>query len=175
MKKGITAGIEKSLTNNSIPVRIDVSQDVSAPSAVAGRSELMPDRAPLTPYTGGLGTTLGGPAAVDATTGSSSVSRLSFEDLLVTIRVLESSGGYVPDSFLDSLRRLVVFSSDRSFAVSGDSHADTVSSFRVRASDPLNPTPVSSRDGIVLYRSCVTWWVSLPRPFPPPPPLHTSC
>ena len=105
--------------------------------------------------TGGLGITLGGPAAVDAPTGCSSLSCLSFEDLLVTVRVFLVIGGYVPDSFLDSLRSLVVFSTDHSFAASDDSLADSVSSFHARASDPVNPTPGSSRDGdnIVLF-SC---------------------
>ena len=58
-----------------------------------------------------------------------------------------SSGGYIPDSFLDSLRGLVVYSNDHSFAVSGDSLADSVSSSHARSSDPVNPTPGSSKDG----------------------------
>ena len=52
----------------------NVSQDVltvpfSAPSIVSGRSEPMPDRAPFVQYSDGLGTTLGGLAAIHAPTG----------------------------------------------------------------------------------------------------------
>ena len=48
---------------------VTVSQDVitmsfSASSIVAGCSDPTPDRAPFAPYTGGLGTTRGGPAAI---------------------------------------------------------------------------------------------------------------
>ena len=58
-----------------------------------GRSEPAPDRAPSVSYTGDLGTTPGGPAAADARLGGFSLPRWSFEDLLVTVMVLESSGG----------------------------------------------------------------------------------
>ena len=164
-----------SKVDDNVPVCSDVSLDVltpsiSAPSAVAGRSEPTPDGAPLAPYTGSLGTTLGGLAAVDVPTGGSSLSRLSFEDLMVAVRVSELSGGYVPDNFLDSLHDLVVFSSDCSFVVSGDSLAKSVLVFRVRASDPVNPTTVPSRGGdsiVPFLCNLVSVSVSLP---PPPPP-----
>ena len=142
---------------------------VSASFAVAGHSEPMPDGAPLAPYTGGLGTTLGGPAAVDAPTGGSSLSCLSFKDLLITVRVLELSGGYVPDSFLDSLPGLVAFPSDHLFAVSSDSLADSVSSLCARAFNPVNPTPGCSKDGDnIIPFLCSLVGVSAS---PPPPRL----
>ena len=76
----------------------DVSQDVltsslTAPTVVAGRAEPTPDRASLAPCPVGLGTTLGGPAATVLPLSDSSPSRLSFAHLLVTLRVLKSSGG----------------------------------------------------------------------------------
>ena len=75
----------------------DLSQDVltsslPAPSVVAGCAEPTPDRAPLAPCLVGLGTTLGGPAATVLPTGGSSPSHLSFEDLLVTLRVSRLRG-----------------------------------------------------------------------------------
>ena len=76
----------------------DVSQDVltvpfAAPSIVAGRCEPTPDRAPFAPCSVGLGTTLGGPVTIEAPTSGSPQSCLSFEDALITLRVLESLGG----------------------------------------------------------------------------------
>ena len=91
-----------------------------APSVVAGRAEPTPDRAPLAPCLISLGTTLGGPAATVRPMGDSSPSCLPFEDLLVTLRVLESSGGSVPDAFLASLCGKVVFLHEHLFAISGN-------------------------------------------------------
>ena len=136
------------VTNN----RDNVSQDVlnpsfSAPSAVARRSEPTPDRAPSVSFTGDLGTILGGPAAADAPSGGSSLPRLSFEDLLFTIRFFESSGSSVPDSFLESLRNVVVYSTEHSFAMGGASLADSITLFCSRLSDPVDPTPGPSLGG----------------------------
>ena len=76
--------------------------------------------------------------------GNSSPFCLSFSDLLVTLRVLESSGGSLPVSFLASLQGKVVFSLDPSFMVSGNAIADSVASFRLLVVDPI---PGSSKDG----------------------------
>ena len=127
----------------------DVSQDVltssfAAPMVVSGRAEPTPDRAPLAPCLVGLGTTLGGPAATVSPLGDSSPSHLSFADLLVTLRVLESSGGYLPDSFLAWLRGKVVYSLEPSFVVSGNAITDLIASLRSRVVDPL---PGLSKDG----------------------------
>ena len=83
---------------NVVTVSDNISQDVltvsfSAPSIVARCSEPTPGRVPFARYTGSMGTTLGGPGAIDVPTGDSPQSYLSFEDLLVIVRVLESSGG----------------------------------------------------------------------------------
>ena len=76
--------------------------------------------------------------------GNSSPFCLSFSDLLVTLRVLESSGGSLPVSFLASLQGKVLFSLDPSFTVSGNAIADSVASFRLLVVDPI---PGSSKDG----------------------------
>ena len=73
----------------------------SAPSVVAGRGEPTSDGAPLVPYPDGLGAYPGGPTATVAPSGATSPPRISFSDLLTTIRVLESSGR-IPNSFLES-------------------------------------------------------------------------
>ena len=77
---------------------INVCQDVLTPSlpaltVVAGCAEPAPDRGPSASCSVCLGTTLGGPIATVSPTGTSSPSRLSFANLLVMLRVVESSGG----------------------------------------------------------------------------------
>ena len=71
---------------------------------VAGRAKPAPDRASSATCSVGLGTTLGGLAAAVSPAGASFPSRLSFADLglLVTLRVLELSGGSMLDIFLVS-------------------------------------------------------------------------
>ena len=170
-----------SATSNVNNVSTDVSQDVinpslSALSVVAGRSEPMPDRAPSVSYTGDLGTNLGGPAAADVPSGGSSLPRLSFEDLLVTVKFLESSGGSVPDSFLDSLRGIVVYPTNHSFAMGEDSLADSISAFCAHVSDPMNPTPGPSRGGgSIISFLCNLVGVSSLSPPPTTPPLLVVC
>ena len=51
------------------------------------------------------------------------------------------------DDFLASLLGKVVYLTDHLFAISGDSIACSVVSFRARAFDPVNPIPGSSKDG----------------------------
>ena len=106
------ASIDKRISQDLASNAVDrnVSQDVvtlsslSAPSAVAGRSELAPDRASSVLHTGGLGYNLEGPAAADEPTDSASLSRLSFDNFIAKVRDLEALHGYVPDFFLSSLR-----------------------------------------------------------------------
>ena len=47
--------------------------------------------------------------------------------------------GSVPDSFLDSLHSLVVYSDEFDVMISGDLVADSVRSFRQRLADPHDP------------------------------------
>ena len=83
-----------SVTSQDIHVIQDVlTHSFLAPLVVVRRAEPMPDRAPSAPCSVGLGITLGGPTATVSPTGISSPSHLSFADLLVMLRVLESSGG----------------------------------------------------------------------------------
>ena len=130
----------------------NVSQDVltipsfTAPSVVAGHSEPTLDRAPYVPYAGGFGYNLGGPAATVSPSGIS-LSRLLFDDLLDRIRELETAYGFVPDFFLSLLHGVVIHAADHSFAVYGDSIADSIVSYRSRLCDPLSPIPASSRNG----------------------------
>ena len=129
----------------------DVSQDVltvpfAVPSVVAGRSQLVTDRAPFAQCSVGLGITLGGLVTIDEFAGNSSSSRLSFEDLFFTLRVLELSGGSVSDAFLASLCDKVEYSTEHSFVISGDLIADLVVSFCARTLDPVNPLPDSSKE-----------------------------
>ena len=49
------------------------------------------------------------------------------------------SGSSVPDSFLDSLRNYVIYSSKYDFTIEGMSLADLIISFHVRIADPVNP------------------------------------
>ena len=81
-------------------------------SKVAVRSEHAPDKAPFVSFTGDLGTTLGGPAAAGAPAGDSSLTRMSFSDLEATVRFSESSGLGIPDSFLDTLWAIIIYSTE---------------------------------------------------------------
>ena len=51
---------------------------LSAPSVVAGRTELTPDRPPLAPYTDSLGGNLGGRATSEAPKGADSLTHIVF-------------------------------------------------------------------------------------------------
>ena len=124
------------MTNNRDNVSQDVLNPFSAPSAIAVHFEHAPDRSSSVSSTGHLGTTLGGPAAADAPTGGSSLPRLSFKDVLVTIRFFESSGGSVPDSFLESLHSVVIYLAEHSFAMGMASLADSITLFRLCLSYP---------------------------------------
>ena len=53
----------------------------------------------------------------------------------------------MPASILASLRGMVIYSTDHSFTVSGDSLANSLVSFRARAFSLVNPIPGSSKDG----------------------------
>ena len=61
--------------------------------------EHLRDRAPSVSYSHNLGTTLGGPAAVSASSDATSLPRMSFADLVTTMQFFELSSGRVPDSF----------------------------------------------------------------------------
>ena len=79
--------------------------------------------------------------------GDSIPSCLSFEDFLVTLRVLESSGESMPDAFLAFLRGKVVYSTEHSLTIIGDSITDSVVLLCARTFDTLKPLPGSSKDG----------------------------
>ena len=122
---------------SSQPKDSNVSQDVitrasfSAPPTVAGLYQPPPDRAPFESYSDGLGCNLSGSAAVRPPMGSASLPCISFRDLVIRVRGLERSCGFVPDSFLASLRGITVFDIDHAFAVGGDSIADVIVSSRM--------------------------------------------
>ena len=101
------------------------------------------------PYSDGLGSSLGWPATVSAT----SLLRMAFADLLATVQLLESSGR-VPDAFLDTLRSYVIVAPDFDVAIGGASLADSICPFHVP--DPFHPIPGPSQgeDSIApfLYR-----------------------
>ena len=59
---------------------------------VAGRSEPAPDGVPTSPYLDSLGMYPGGPPATIASSSATSLPRISFEDLLTIVRVLDSIG-----------------------------------------------------------------------------------
>ena len=152
--------------------RDNVSQDVlnhsvSAPTSVAVRSENAPDRAPSASYTGNLGTTQGGPAAASSPTGGSSLPRLSFKDLLVTVRFFESSGGSVPDIFIKSLCNVAMYFTEHSFAMGGASLADSIISFCTRLSNPVDPAPKPflSGDSMIAFLCRLVGVSSLSSPF----------
>ena len=67
--------------------------------------------------------------------GNSSLSHLSFDDLLDRIRELETAYSFVPDFFLLSFRGVVIHATDHSFAVSGDLIADSVVSYHYHLCD----------------------------------------
>ena len=115
-----------------------------APSPVAVHLEHAPDRGPCVPYPDGLGFSLGGPAAVSASDDATSLSRMSFSELLAMAQLLEHRGR-VPDSFIDSLREYVVVASEFDFAIDGASLADFIQSFRYP--DPLHPVRVRHGEG----------------------------
>ena len=55
--------------------------------------------------------------------------------------------GYVQDSFLTFLRLFVVYSDEFDLAISGESLADSVHSFRQWLVDPVDPIPSTSQGG----------------------------
>ena len=91
-------------------------------------------------------------ASLDAT----SLLRMLFAELMVTVQFFESSSGRVPDSFLNSLRAYVVVAPDFDLAIGGSSLVDSIRTYHLRLSDPVNPVPGLSQggDSIVpfLYR-----------------------
>ena len=123
----------------------------SAPLVVAGRAELTPDGAPLVLYLDSLGAYPGGLAATVAPSGATPPPRISFSDLLTTIRVLESSGR-IPDLFLESLRGSFVFSVEHDFAIGGDLLVESLRGFRARFVDPVSPLPGPSQGGDSVSR-----------------------
>ena len=101
--------------------------------------------APYVPYSDGLGKSCEGPAAVRSPVGSSSLPQLAFSDLIDRVRVYESLMGFVPASYLDSLRSFVVYSDEFEVAIGGDSLTDSIRFFHQRLSDPLDPVPGMSQ------------------------------
>ena len=63
------------------------NHSLAAPTPVAVRSEHPPGRAPSVSYSDDLGTTLGEPAAVSASLDATSLPRMSFADLMMTVRL----------------------------------------------------------------------------------------
>ena len=125
---------------------------LSVPSPVAVHTEHPPDRGPYVLYSDGLGTTLGGPAAVSVSADATSLPRMLFANLLATVQFYESRGR-VPDSFLDTLRLYVVVALDFDIAIGGSSLADSITAHCLHLSDPVNPVlgPSQGGDSIVLF------------------------
>ena len=96
-----------------------------------------PAQAPYAPYSEGLGKSCEGPDTVSSPTGVTSLPHLTFAEVIDRVRVHESSMGYVPELYLASLRSFVVYSDKFDVAISGDSLADSVRSFRQCLADPL--------------------------------------
>ena len=76
-----------------------------------------------------------------------SLTHVSFESLIDRVRDLKQHFGYLPDRYLQSLRRQVFSDRDHSVMMSGDSIVDSVRSHRLRVCSPVSPTPGSLRDG----------------------------
>ena len=140
--------IGSSTSNADVNRPIVSSQDVANPSfpapfPVALRYEHPPAQAPYAPYSDGLGKTPEGTAAVRLPVGISSLPKLAFSALIDRVRVCKSLMGFVPDS-------------EFSVAISGNSLADSVHSFRQHLSDPHDPVPCTSEGGDnvihLLYR-----------------------
>ena len=75
------------------------------------------------------------------------------------------SHGYLPDSFLTSLRGKVIYAADHSLFLSGDSIADSVRSYCLRVFDPRLPASCSSRDGnSIIPFVCSLLGVAVPSP-----------
>ena len=142
-----------SCTSIDVNVRPNVScQDMSnssllAPAPVAVCDEHPPARAPYAPFSEGLGMSREGLTTARSPAGISSLSQLAFADFVDRVRVYESSVGYIPDSYLTSLCSFVVYSDKFGVAISGNSLADCVRSFRQRLMDPNDPVPGTSQGG----------------------------
>ena len=82
-----------------------------------------------------------------------SLSLIDFSKLLDGFRELEFQYGYLPDYFFSAFSGKVIFASDNSLFLSGDSIANSMRSYRLRVFDPLSPSPGSSCDGnlVILY------------------------
>ena len=123
---------------------------------MAIRAEHPPDRAPSASYSDDLGTTLGWLAAVSSSSDATSLPRMSFSDLMMTVQFSESSSGRAPDSFLDSLFAYVIVSPDFDLAFGGSLLANLIRLYRLHLSDLSNPVPgpFQGGDSIVpfLYR-----------------------
>ena len=72
------------------------------------RYEHPPARASYAPYSDGLAKSREGPTSMRFLVGVSSFPQLAFSDLIDRVRVYESSMGFVPDSYLDSLISFIV-------------------------------------------------------------------
>ena len=153
--------------NNKID---NLSQDVhnrslTAPTVVVGCSEPTLDRPSLAPYSDGLEGNLGGLAASEVPTGVDSPTQIEFGVFLARVRELEFQHGYLPDSFLTSLRGKVIYAADHSLFLSGNSIADSVRSYCLRVFDPKSPAPGSSCDGDkIIPFVCSLFCVPVPSP-----------
>ena len=107
-------------------------------------------------------------AATVAPFGATPPPRISFSDLLTTVRVHESNGR-ISDSFLESPRGSVVFSVELDFAIGGNSLVVSLRGFRSLIVDPVSPLPGPSQGGdsvSCFLCSLVGGWVGSPRPPP---------
>ena len=137
------------VVNNKIG---NLSQDVhnrslTALTVVARRADPTPDRPSLALNSDGLEGNLGVPAASEAPTVVDYPTHIEFGVFLARVRELEFQHGYLPDSFLTSLRGKVIYAADHSLLLSGDSIADSDCSYRLRVFGPRSPAPGWSRDG----------------------------
>ena len=116
-----------------------------------------PARAPYVPYLDGLGNSREGPAAVRLPVGISSLPQLAFSDLIDRVRVYESLMGFVPNSYLASLRLVLMYSDEFNVAIGGDSRSDSVRSFLQRLLDLHDPVSCMPQGGnnVVRFLYCL--------------------
>ena len=100
--------------------------------------------------TGDLEIPLRRAAAAGAPLGDISLTKTAFRDLEGTIRFFEKSGLGIPDSFLDSLRAVIVVSEECDFVPGGNSLTDSLDSFRSRVCNAEDHIvgPSQGRDGM---------------------------
>ena len=98
-------------------------------------------------HAGNLETTFGRAAAAGVSSSDTSFSKMSFSDLEATVRFFERSGLGIPDSFIDLLRAVIVYSNEFNFIIGGNSLADSFVLFCARLCSTEDPIPGPSLGG----------------------------